>query len=86
MPGINVRMKGPSYDFSIELHSHYTIIEGVDSGEGKSWMYDTVSQDVIEGLATVVCDYPIIFAGVNNIDDSLNRDEMSVIFVDEIRI
>ena len=34
MPGINVRMKGPSYDFSIELHSHYTIIEGVDSGEG----------------------------------------------------
>ena len=86
MPGINVRMKGPSYDFSIELHSHYTIIEGVDSGEGKSWIYDTVSQDVIEGLATVVCDYPIIFAGVNNIDDSLNRDEMSVIFVDEIMI
>lgn len=86
MKKIFVRLSGESYDFTLELCSHYTLIEGIDSGEGKSWLYDTIYADNVEGLVKIDCEYPVVFSDIGNILDSLNRSELSVIFVDEITV
>lgn len=86
MNSISVRLSGPSYNFELRLYTHYTIIEGIDSGEGKSWLFETLQQDYVEGLTSVECNYPVVFGDVATIEDSLNRTEVSVIFVDEIMV
>ena len=86
MNSVSVRLSGPSYNFELRLYTHYTIIEGIDSGEGKSWLFETLQQDYVEGLTSVECNYPVVFGDIATIEDSLNRTEVSVIFVDEIMV
>jgi len=48
-----------NYTFSIDLFSHYTTIIGIDSGEGKTWMFDSVSRKQAAGELRVDCEYTI---------------------------
>lgn len=84
MKKIQIRLKGPSYDFELGLYSHYTLIEGIDSGEGKSWCYDTLRADFSDGLLSIECAYPVVFADELSLTEVLDRKELAVIFVDEI--
>ena len=70
------------YSFSITLVSHYTTIIGFDSGEGKTWMFDSVSRKQAAGELQIDCDYNVIFSTL----ESLDLEERTVIITDEFTI
>lgn len=74
------------YEYGFFIYSHYTTILGLNSGEGKTWLFDTLSERYNEGIVKIEAKYPIIFANTVNLLSLLKTEERSVIFVDEISI
>lgn len=75
-----------NYFFSITLVSHYTTIIGFDSGEGKTWMFDSVSRKQAAGELQIDCDYNVIFSTLESLDRDLDLEERTVIITDEFTI
>ncbi len=75
-----------SYSFSINLFSHYTTIIGFNSGEGKTWMFDSVSRKQAAGELRVDCEYDVIFSTLESLERDLDLDGRVVIITDEYTI
>lgn len=86
MRKVRVRLTGPGYDFSIDLFSKYTSILGVDSGEGKTWLFETVQSHKLQNRLKIECEYPVIFPSITEIGELLLLNEPTVIFCDEINV
>lgn len=75
-----------NYSFSINLFSHYTTVIGFDSGEGKTWMFDSVSRKQAAGELRVDCEYAVIFSTLESLERDLDLEERVVIIMDEYTI
>lgn len=67
----------------LELISHFTCILGIDSGEGKSWFYDYISDNLPIGQVTIESELPVIIADTTNLLDFVEIPTRSIIFIDE---
>ena len=74
------------YSFSISLFSHYTTIIGFNSGEGKTWMFDSVSRKQAAGELRVDCEYDVIFSTLESLERDLDLDGRVVIITDEYTV
>lgn len=74
------------YSFSLDLVSHYTTIIGFDSGEGKTWLFDSVSRKQAASELEVECDYNVIFSTLESLDRDLDLENRTVIITDEYTI
>lgn len=81
-----VKFKDRDYEYGFFIYSHYTTILGLNSGEGKTWMFDTLAERYNEGIVKIEANYPVIFANTVNLLSLLKTDEKSIIFADEISI
>ncbi len=75
-----------NYKFSIALVSHYTTVIGFDSGEGKTWMFDSVNRKQMAGELRIECEFPVIFSTVDSLERDLDLAERIVIITDEYTI
>lgn len=75
-----------NYTFSVTLISHYTSVIGFDSGEGKTWMFDSVSRKQAAGELRIDCVYPVIFSSLESLERDLDLATRHVIIVDEYTI
>lgn len=74
------------YTFSLDLVSHYTTIIGFDSGEGKTWLFDSVSRKQAAGELQVECVYNVIFSTLESLERDLDLENRTVIITDEYTI
>lgn len=74
------------YSFSMTLFSHYTTVIGFDSGEGKTWMFDSVSRKQAAGELRIECEYDVIFSTLESLERDLDLEERTVIITDEYTI
>ncbi len=74
------------YEYGFCIYSHYTTILGIDSGEGKTWLFDSLAERYNEGIVKIEAGYPVIFADSVNLLTILKTEDRSIVFVDEISI
>ncbi len=75
-----------NYSFSIDLVSHFTTIIGYNSGEGKTWLFDSVSRKRVAGELHIACEYDVIFSTLESLDRDLSIETRMVIIVDEYTV
>lgn len=87
-----VRAKDDTELFSVKLISHFTTIYGVNSGEGKSWLFDLLIRMRAANEIKITCEngiggfYDVLFASLDSFQELLEQDGRKVIIVDEIFI
>lgn len=67
----------------LELMSHFTCILGIDSGEGKSWFYDYIADNLPTGQVKIESELPVVVANNTNLFDYFEVPTRSIIFIDE---
>lgn len=78
--------------FSIKLISHFTTVYGIDSGEGKSWLFDMLIRMRAANELQITCigtegeSYDVVFASLDTFKELLEQEARKVIIVDEIFI
>lgn len=80
------KFRDRDYEYGFYIYSHYTTILGLESGEGKTWLFDSLAERYNEGIVSIEASYPVIFADSVNLLNILKTEDRSVIFVDEISI
>lgn len=85
-----VKSKDSAVLFSFQLISHFTTIYGVNSGEGKSWLFDLLIRMRAANELEITCEnssgdfYDVLFASLDTFQELLEQKERKVIIVDEI--
>lgn len=87
-----VKSKDSAVLFSLPLISHLTTIYGVNSGEGKSWLFDLLVRMRAANELEITCEnsngdfYDVLFASLDSFQELLEQEDRKVIIVDEIFI
>lgn len=70
----------------IKLISHYTSVLGIRSGEGKTWFYNYIRDELVNGGVTIDAELPYIFSDTLSIERDLKAEERSIILIDELTL
>ena len=55
-----VKFRDRDYEYGFYIYSHYTTILGLESGEGKTWLFDSLAERYNEGIVSIEASYPVI--------------------------
>lgn len=86
MKEVYVEFVSSDYSYGFTIYSHYTTILGLDSGEGKTWMFETLVEMANDGELELKSEYPVVFVQSANMGDSIDRAERSILIIDEATI
>lgn len=75
-----------NYEVEFNLHSHYTVIIGLDSGEGKSLLFSRIEEGFIDSSFEVKLSNPemrFVLADPANIEAVLDSEVQQIVMIDE---
>ena len=48
-----VKFRDRDYEYGFYIYSHYTTILGLESSEGKTWLFDSLAERYNEGIVII---------------------------------
>jgi len=86
MESITVQFMADDLDLTFTLYSHFTCILGIESGEGKSFLFDTLRERMATSELTVRAMYPVVVLDSDNLSLILRESERHIVLIDEVTV